>query len=112
MAEKEYIEREAAIEQIRLVYCKDCNNYNGVRCRACNFDDAMSAIEDAPAADVVEVVRCKDCKHWEPMDNGISWHNQGRTDGMCEMLYRIHYSERHLTSAEHFCSYGEKKERK
>lgn len=56
MAEKEYIERDAAIESIRLTYCKECNSYNGVRCRACEFDDAMLMIEDVPAADVVEVV--------------------------------------------------------
>lgn len=49
----EYIERTEAVEQIRLTYCKDCNNYNGILCRSCNFDDAMSAIEDCPAADVV-----------------------------------------------------------
>jgi hypothetical protein len=59
----EYIEREATIEFIRLNYCKDCNNYNGILCRSCSFDDAMLAIEDVPAADVVEVVRCKECKH-------------------------------------------------
>lgn len=51
----EYIEREATIELIRLNYCKDCNSYNGARCRACSFDDAMLAIEDVPSADVVEV---------------------------------------------------------
>ena len=57
----EYIDREAAIEFIRLNYCKDCNSYNGVRCRACSFDDAMLALEDVPVADVVEVCRCKEC---------------------------------------------------
>jgi hypothetical protein len=60
--------------------------------------------------DLVEVVRCKDCKYWTPMDNGISWHHQGRTDGECEMLWKIHDAERHLTKQEHFCSYGERKE--
>lgn len=51
----EYIEREAAIEYARLLYCKDCNSYNGVRCRACAFDDVLLLIEDVPTADVVEV---------------------------------------------------------
>jgi hypothetical protein len=60
---KEYIDRDAVIEQIRVIYCGNCNSYNGVRCRACEFDDAMSLVEDAPAADVVEVVRCEHCKH-------------------------------------------------
>ena len=64
----EYIDREATIEFIRLNYCKDCNSYNGVRCRACSFDDAMLAIEDVPTADVVEV------KHgyWKPSPDGIN----------------------------------------
>lgn len=47
-----YIDVDKAVESIRLIYCRDCNSYNGVRCRACEFDDAMSAIEDVPAADV------------------------------------------------------------
>jgi hypothetical protein len=61
-------------------------------------------------ADVAEVVRCKDCKFWTPMDNGISWHHQGRTDGECEKLWQLHCAERHLTNQDHFCSYGERKE--
>lgn len=65
-----------------------------------------------PPADVVEVVRCKDCKYWSPMDNGISWHHKGRTDGECSRLWEIHNAERHLTKDEHFCSYGERKEQK
>ena len=48
-----YIDADAAVEEARLAYCKDCNSYNGVMCRACAFDDAMSFIEDYPAADVV-----------------------------------------------------------
>lgn len=52
MTEKDYIEREALIENVKRVYCTDCNSYNGVRCRACGTDDALDMIEDAPAADV------------------------------------------------------------
>lgn len=72
----EYIEREAAIEYARLLYCKDCNSYNGVRCRACAFDDVMLLVEEVPAADVVEVrhgewagdafcdvLTCKECSY-------------------------------------------------
>jgi hypothetical protein len=50
-----YIDADKAVEEARLSYCKDCDSYNGVRCRACGFDDAMMYIEDAPEADVVEV---------------------------------------------------------
>ena len=62
-------------------------------------------------ADVVEVVRCKDCRWWKPMDNGFSWNNEGRTDGACQVLYSNHHAEMALTEREHFCSYGERKER-
>lgn len=54
------ISREAAIEAIKA-YCNGCDNYNGVRCRACNFEDAMIAVDSVLAVDAVEVVRCKDC---------------------------------------------------
>ena len=37
-----YIDAEKAVEEARISYCKDCNSYNGVRCSACAFDDAMS----------------------------------------------------------------------
>ena len=47
-----YIDADALIENIKRVYCTDCNNYNEVRCRACGTDDAMLMIEDAPTADV------------------------------------------------------------
>ena len=47
-----YIDADALIENIKRVYCTDCNNYNEVRCRACGTDDAMAMIEDAPTADV------------------------------------------------------------
>ena len=37
----EYLERNALIERIKKSYCKDCQNYNGVRCRACGIGDAI-----------------------------------------------------------------------
>lgn len=48
-----YIDADAAVEEARLAYCKDCNSYNGVICRSCGFDDAMSYIDGYPEADVV-----------------------------------------------------------
>ncbi len=44
------ISREAAIDGIKKRFCTDCDNYKGIRCRACNFDDAMGVIEDMPSA--------------------------------------------------------------
>lgn len=62
------ISREAAIEAIKS-YCMDCNNYNGSRCRACNFDDAMIAIDDIPAVDdePVRHEKCDFCGRGKPI---------------------------------------------
>lgn len=38
-------------------YCKDCDSYRGILCRACHIQDALDAIEDSPAVDA-ESVRC------------------------------------------------------
>ena len=70
MREKEYIEREAFLEQKRKQYCKDCARRKGMRngkyktlyeigeapCRACGIDDVLNDVEDFPAADVRPVV--------------------------------------------------------
>lgn len=47
-----YIDADALIENIKRVYCTDCNNYNEIRCRACGTDDALTMIDDAPTANV------------------------------------------------------------
>jgi hypothetical protein len=44
------IDADALIENIKRVYCTDCDSYNGVRCRACGTDDALDMIDDAPTA--------------------------------------------------------------
>ena len=48
------ISREAALKAIKA-YCNGCDNYNGLRCRACNFDDAMSAVDSVSAVDAEPV---------------------------------------------------------
>lgn len=108
---KGYIDKEKAIEAIRLTYCKDCNSYNGVRCRACEFDDAMSEIEGCPTADVVEVVRCKDCKYWEHDKRS---YNRGYHFGECTCPHWEGSSvwDRHDTTIDDYCSQGERKEQK
>lgn len=91
-----YIDAEKAVEEARLSYCKDCNSYNGVRCSACAFDDAMSYIEDAPTADVVEVVRCSECEYGKKAtinDKGFK---------ICPV------SGMEITDTD-YCSYGERK---
>ena len=55
---KEYIEREALISKIFQIGLIDDGRYT------INAKAVKTAIDNAPAADVVEVVRCKDCKHY------------------------------------------------
>lgn len=62
MSTGEYISRDLALRQLNATCsATSCDNYNGVRCRACAYADAMDFIEAIPAADVQPVVRCKDC---------------------------------------------------
>lgn len=58
------IDANALVKQIEGTHCKDCDNYNGVMCRACTWMDAMDYIEDAPTVDTQPV------KHgmWERTD--------------------------------------------
>ena len=44
------IDADALIESIKRVYCTECNNYGGVRCKACGTGDAIDMIDDAPTA--------------------------------------------------------------
>ena len=65
-------------------------------------------VEDLIKHDVKTVVRCKDCKYWTSfycVPNILA-----RGDGYCGCLAEIHDAERHMTEADLFCSYGERKE--
>lgn len=55
----EFIDREKAIANIKVAYCCGCENYNGIRCRACQLMDAMDVLEDEPAI-VPDVQRWRD----------------------------------------------------
>jgi hypothetical protein len=48
-----YIEEEAFVNFVQEHFCNGCNNYNGVKCKSCSVDDAISFVESAPTADVV-----------------------------------------------------------
>ena len=50
----EFIDREKAIANIKAAYCCGCENYNGVRCRACQIMDAMDVLEDEPEVPVID----------------------------------------------------------
>lgn len=51
----EFIDREKAIAKIKAAYCCGCNDYGGVKCRACQLMDAMDVLEDEPAMPVIDV---------------------------------------------------------
>lgn len=42
------IDADALKKQIEDFHCKNCDNYNFVRCRACHIDDAISYLDEAP----------------------------------------------------------------
>lgn len=72
----EYIEREALLRYLNDIWLTatptdsipdDDRQLAITRCTGLN--DAMDAVKDAPAADVVPVVQCGECKHWERYDN-------------------------------------------
>lgn len=83
MAEKEYIERVAALEIIKRT--------------SGDYAAAFSDIRQLPAADVVEVVRCKDCKHFHAVETGM----------FCDKYVSIHDASR---NPQDFCSFAARKE--
>ena len=80
MAEKEYIEREAAKKVLADDYAYA----------------AAKLLDTVPTADVQEIVRCKDCR-WRGTEE-------------CSMYYRCNCGEQHTWETDNdFCSYGERK---
>ena len=77
MSTGEYISRDEALKAMQYC-CKNCDNYNGAMCRACNNADEMDIICDIPAADVQPIrrghwiyndailnrIRCSECDFW------------------------------------------------
>lgn len=57
------ISRADAIEAIQTTYCKPCkkrgDDHNEVRCRVCNFDDAIIQIDALPSAEA-EWIPCSE----------------------------------------------------
>ena len=46
------IDADALVEMFKTQYeCETCDNYDGVRCRACHCDDALGIIDSAPTID-------------------------------------------------------------
>ena len=68
------IDGNALVKTIESIYCKDCNNYNGVICRACQWMDAMEYIEEAPTIDAIPREKWNEMKETiiEMRDNGCT----------------------------------------
>ena len=49
------IDADKRIAEIKKIYCEGCDNYGGVKCRACWVDDAMCLIDEATTVDAVEL---------------------------------------------------------
>ena len=95
MAEKEYIERGALVEKMFPIGMPNNGKY------PINAKAVRTAIEQVPAADVVEVVRCKDCNHFSREMIGDS----------LECVCKLSVGMVHV-SPDSYCSYGERKEQK
>lgn len=65
--------------------------------------DVKKAIEQTPAADVVEVVRCKDCAYYLPL--GEQYNYKGNHAMHC-------FCHSRLTKENGYCNEGIRKERK
>ena len=92
MADKEYIERECALQVIEKhmtdTAAKAKTMVKDVYLMA--KDHAKEYLSIIPAADVVEVVRCKNCTEYN------------EAEGECSHWYGFREND--------FCSYGERKE--
>lgn len=51
------IDADAFIAEEKKLYCKDCDSYHGVRCRACSFNDIWGDLDDYADAYAVEAQR-------------------------------------------------------
>lgn len=90
------IDADKRIAKIKKIYCDGCDNYDGVRCRACLVDDVICMIDDATTVDAVPVVRCRECKWWHEDDDVGHCDNPDGLDNYAK--------------PDDFCSYGERKE--
>lgn len=88
MSTGEYISRDVALRQLNATcLATNCDNYNGVRCRACAYADAMDFIDAIPAADVQPVNRWISVKDKLPDEDGwylVCKHNRVRVAEWCK----------------------------
>ena len=99
----EYIEREAlevALNHRLNFLMAENGEYDHY---TSGFDEAVTRVENFPAADVVEVVRCRECVHWKLIGSkaGNSFSDMEYIGG-CEFT-------KYCRRESDFCSYGERK---
>lgn len=76
------IDADAMIAEFKKQYCTDCENYGGVKCRACWVDDAMCMIEDAPTLDAIPVSKLIDLRDYLYEHDSIFMDGLGRLNAM------------------------------
>lgn len=86
MAEKEYIEREAALS---------------AQNKSMNLKEMRERLKRIPAADVRPVVLCRDCTFFKPQQKSARWSS---TTPMCSRSATI------KMPPDGFCSFGVKRE--
>ena len=94
--------------------CKDCLHFEVCKLKHRKYFAEETDVEYLcnqfkPKSDYVAVVRCKDCKHWERLY--YRPFVEPRDDGRCRALWQFHGAERYTTLEDHFCSYGERKDK-
>ena len=90
---KKYIDAEKLERHFENCIC-EAYNTNGV---TEDFEIALKATKNQPAADVQEVVRCRDCKHLFLAPRGNP-----------HLCMRSYFSQ--PVTFEDYCSYGERKD--
>lgn len=90
----DFINKTATINAIEDCYCKDCNNYNGAMCRACEHMDDMDIIDSQPTVnltstnttgtkyirkqDLVDLYKDK-VQHYEELSKRVDFNSEERT---------------------------------
>ena len=89
------ISRSATLSHINSVVCVGCNNYDGIRCRACTVDDVMRVVDDdVPAVDALpQWISVKDRL---PDTNGdyLVRYGFGEESSRTNHYYSVHFFER------------------
>ena len=74
----ELISRKDVTERMKgRAGCEKCENYGGVRCRACTWDDAMDCVDEVPAVPAVPLDKLCEwlARNYEPVYNIDDIHN-------------------------------------